>query len=405
MMLQKVRSSPTIQHVPLSKLVLDVTTRNPGTEPDETFTYVDLSAVNQERKAITGARSLVGGEAPSRARQVICTDDVLVSTVRPNLNGVALVPEDYDAAVASTGFCVLRPNKKLLDPLFLFHWVRSSAFVAEMVRRATGASYPAVTDRIVQQSSIPLPPLPEQSRIAVILDQADALRTKRREVLAKLDEMVQATFLTMFGDPVTNPLDWNDALLLGEVTDIVSGITKGREVNGEALREVPYLAVSNVQDQHLNLTVVKTIEATEREIERYKLKKDDLVITEGGDPDKLGRGVLWNDELEECIHQNHIFRIRLTSDELHPIFLAWLVGSQRGKRYFFRAAKQTTGIASINMSQLRAFPLLVPPKKIQKNFVSAVQRFDLVRGQLKEAFERHEALFSSLQHRAFSGDL
>src|SRR5690606_5885451 len=94
----------------------------------------------------------------------------------------------------------------------------------------------------------------------------------------------------------------------------------------------------------------------------------DLLLTEGGDPDKLGRGALWKAALNDCIHQNHVFRVRLTSKDLNPVYLSWLVGSARGKRYFAKQAKQTTGIASINMRQLRGFPLLVPPIALQQRF-------------------------------------
>lgn len=292
-------------------------------------------------------------------------------------------------------------DQKRVDLKFLAYLLRFRS-LADVI---SGSAQPQITRAPLLGVRISLPPLPEQRRIAAILDQADALRAKRREALAKLDEMAQAIFVEMFGDPETNPRGWDETPVLGDVAEVASGITKGRKVNGEAVREIPYLAVSNVQDQHLNLTVVKTIEATEREIERYKLKKGDLVLTEGGDPDKLGRGVLWNDELGECIHQNHIFRIRLTSNRLHPLFLAWLVGSQRGKRYFFRAAKQTTGIASINMSQLRAFPLLVPPKDIQTSFVEAIRQVSLMKERLSTSSSGQESLFAALQHSAFSGTL
>jgi len=177
-----------------------------------------------------------------------------------------------------------------------------------MVNKATGASYPAVSDRIIFESLVPLPPLAEQRRIAAILDQAETLRTQRRTTLALLDSLTQSLFLDMFGDPVANDRGWADNLTLGEVTDIASGVTKGRKLDGKATREVPYLAVANVQDKALRLEGLKTIEATEDEIARYRLQKDDLLLTEGGDPDKLGRGTLWKEELHECIHQNHIFR-------------------------------------------------------------------------------------------------
>jgi type I restriction enzyme, S subunit len=126
----------------------------------------------------------------------------------------------------------------------------------------------------------------------------------------------------------------------------------GRKLNGKPTRQIPYLAVVNVQDRSLNMSILKQIDATEEEIDRYRLQRYDLLLKESGDPDKLGRGTIWNDELPECIHQNYIFRIRFTTNSIQPLFLSWLVGSQSGKGYFLRSAKQTTGIASINMTQL-----------------------------------------------------
>lgn len=170
-------------------------------------------------------------------------------------------------------------------------------------------------------------------------------------------------------------------------------------------RTIPYLAVANVQDKSLNLSAVKEIDATEDEIERYLLKWNDLLLTEGGDPDKLGRGTLWKNELPECIHQNHIFRVRVTSEAVTPLFLNWLVGSQRGKKFFLRSAKQTTGIASINMTQLRSFPLLLPPVELQRDFekiaAGVAEQHAIHTASLAEI----EALFASLQHRAFKGEL
>ncbi len=374
-------------------------------DPDGLFSYIDLSAVDQHDKIIASAREIVCVEAPSRARQVVREGDILVSTVRPNLNAVARVPSELDGATASTGFCVLRPRAGQLDSHYLYQWVKSPRFVSDMVRKTTGASYPAVSDRTVRESLIPLPPLPEQRRIAEILDKADELRTKRRAAVAKLDTLTQSIFLDMFGDPATNPKGWPETASLGEVADIVSGITKGRQLNGKVARLVPYLAVINVQDRALNLTTVKMIEATEEEIARYRLQRGDLLLTEGGDPDKLGRGTLWGDELPECIHQNHVFRVRLTSRVVEPLFLEWLIGSTRGKRYFLRSAKQTTGIATINMTQLRGFPLLLPPVELQREFARRLAAVESVEGTQLTSLARLNGAFASLQHRAFRGEL
>jgi type I restriction enzyme, S subunit len=287
---------------------------------------------------------------------------------------------------------------------FVYHFLRSKQEYINAKLRS-GAAQPHVYAKDIAKLDFPHPPLPEQRRIAAILDQAETLRTQRRTVLALLDTLTQSIFLDMFGDPEKNPKGWPESMTLGEVADIASGVTKGRKLGDKVTRVVPYLAVANVQDKALNLSAVKSIDATEDEIKRYKLQKNDLLLTEGGDPDKLGRGTLWHEELPECIHQNHIFRVRLTSKLLSPVFLNWIVGSQRGKKFFLRSAKQTTGIASINMTQLRSFPLLVPPLPLQQTFATRIAAIEALKSTHRTALAQLDALFASLQHRAFSGEL
>jgi type I restriction enzyme S subunit len=224
-------------------------------------------------------------------------------------------------------------------------------------------------------------------------------------VLETLEPLYFSTFVDLFGDPISNPRSWPTDVLLGDVAEIVSGITKGRKLNGAQTRPVPYLAVVNVQDRALALKAVKVIEATEGEIARYRLRKNDLVLTEGGDPDKLGRGALWQDEIAECIHQNHIFRVRLLGNTVDPVFVNWLVGGPRGKAYFLKSAKQTTGIASINMMQLRSFPLMLPPLDLQRAFAARVAEIDKLKAYHRAHLAKLDALFASLQHRAFRGEL
>ena len=289
-------------------------------------------------------------------------------------------------------------------PRFFQHAFRTTE-VLDQVHSGSGSTVGTYTIERANSTRIRVPPLPEQRRIAAILDQADALRARRRETLAQLDSLTQSIFIEMFGDPVANPMKWPDTIKLGAVAGIVSGVTKGRKIGDVPTRIVPYLAVANVQDKALSLSGVKEIEASEAEIGRYRLLRDDLLLTEGGDPDKLGRGTLWNDELPECIHQNHIFRVRLTSRDVSPLFLNWLVGSARGKKYFLRSAKQTTGIASINMTQLREFPLLSPPLAVQQTFATRIQAVESLKVTHRAALAELDALFASLQHRAFAGQL
>lgn len=143
-----------------------VKTWNPTSKPQDEFIYIDIAAIDQVRKRITGARRILGTDAPSRARQQVCTGDVLISTVRPNLNAVATIDDHLDGATASTGFCVLRPRETRINSAYLFALVRHDAFIGAMVRQASGASYPAVTDAIVRAWLAPCPPIELQREYA-----------------------------------------------------------------------------------------------------------------------------------------------------------------------------------------------------------------------------------------------
>ena len=340
------------------------------------------------------------------AKQKIKQGDVIIAASSGSLDVVgkaAPAKNDFDGGFGA--FCkVLRPNKKVY-PEYFAQLFKRPEYRRTVSSLAAGANINNLRNEHLDDLRVPLPPLSEQRRIAAILDQADALRAKRREAFAQLDSLTQSIFLEMFGEPVSNPKGWPDALSLGDVADITSGVTKGRDLAGKNTRMVPYLAVANVQDKFLRLDGIKMLDATDDEIHRFRLQKDDLLLTEGGDPDKLGRGTLWNGELPDCIHQNHVFRVRLTSDHVTPIFLNWLVGSQRGKQYFLKSAKQTTGIASINMSQLRRFPLLVPTRHLQQTFAARIQSVEALKASHRAALQALDKLFASLQHRAFAGEL
>ncbi|PAQ11708.1 restriction endonuclease subunit S [Mesorhizobium temperatum] len=292
---------------------------------------------------------------------------------------------------------------KRADPNYVAHLVKAAEpIVLRWVRATTADNFPIENLKALE---IPLPPIPEQQRIAAILDKADALRRKRKRTIQLLGSLTQSTFFDLFGHTRDDVSKWGNRIPLSDLAEIGSGITKGRKLNGQATRHVPYLAVANVQDRRLELANVKSIEATESEIVRYRLQKDDLLLTEGGDPDKLGRGTLWANEIDEAIHQNHIFRVRLRSAAILPLFLNWLVGSPYGKSYFLSVAKQTTGIASINKTQLSEFPVIVPPIDLQWRFVRLAEAASAEAKRLISSSVEVDALFLSLQHDALSGEL
>lgn len=240
----------------------------------------------------------------------------------------------------------------------------------------------------------------EQIAIVDCLNAVTHVITSRQQQLQKLDELVKARFIELFGDMFLNSKAWKKQAL-DSLADVVSGITKGRKTKEPQLIEVPYMAVSNVKDGYIDWTTVKTIQATQQEIEQYRLLPDDVLMTEGGDPDKLGRGAILKEPLQNCIHQNHIFRVRLDESVILPIFFAEYLKHQKAKHYFLRCAKQTTGIASINMRQLKALPVLLPPLQLQRQFSVFVEQTDKSKVTVQKALDEAQLLFDSLMQKYF----
>lgn len=251
---------------------------------------------------------------------------------------------------------------------------------------------------------IPLPPLPTQRRIVSLLEKAEETTRLRAQADELTNRLLQSVFLEMFGDPVRNPKEWG-IRKLQDLSEIVSGVTKGRKLSGNSVVSVPYLRVANVQDGYLDLKEIKTIDALPSEVEKYGLLEGDMLLTEGGDPDKLGRGAVWHNQIPNCIHQNHIFRVRVDKESIAPEFLSMLTGSAYGKMYFLKSAKQTTGIATINSTQLKNFPVLVPPLPLQQQFARIVEKVEAMRQSQNQSKQQIEDLFSALMQKAFRGEL
>ena len=295
--------------------------------------------------------------------------------------------------------------RKDLDVNYLRHFFRSSLFWNVLSANSNGSAYNALTIQKLKKLKIPLPPLPQQKKIAAILDAADAYRQQTRALIGKYEELSQSLFLEMFGDPVRNEKGW-EKVELKEVATISSGITKGRKNRKDkSIGEMPYVRVANVQDGYLDLSEIKTIPAFENDLKRFLLEKGDVLMTEGGDPDKLGRGAVWRGEVEQCLHQNHIFKVRVERNILKPIYFNKLAGSIYGKRYFLKKAKQTTGIATINKTQLSRFPVLLAPLSLQNQFAERIQAIEAQKAQAEASLAQAEDLFQALLQKAFKGEL
>lgn len=229
------------------------------------------------------------------------------------------------------------------------------------------------------------PPLTEQKKIATILSSIDDTIEKTRAQIGKLKDLktgmmqellTQGIGHTVFKDSQVGriPANWS-CCLLQDVAVIQTGVAKNGKITGNLI-EVPYLRVANVQDGYLDLREIKTISLEVSRLNRFLLRHEDVLVNEGGDFDKLGRGFIWHNQISPCVHQNHVFVVRTEKSKLLPIFFNYLSGSEYGKKYYLGCAKQTTNLASLNSTQLKAFPVLLPPIHEQRRICEVLQSFD-----------------------------
>jgi type I restriction enzyme S subunit len=365
-----------------------------------------LRAGNITEHGLTFTDLVYVPEARVNARQRIRRHDVLIAASSGSLDVVGKAGRaqaDFDGGFGA--FCkVLRPSERV-DPGYFAHFFKTMDYRRTISSLAAGANINNLRSQHLDDLQIPLPPLVDQRRIAEILDEADALRAKRRQALVHLNDLTQSIFLDMFGDPSTaRGHDWELATI-GAVADIQGGLT----VNSARKRnpiEVPYLRVANVHRGRLELAEIKTLRATEREIDRTRLQLGDLLVVEGhGNADEIGRGALWDGSIDGCVHQNHLIRVRFDQRFVLPVYGSGVINSQGGRRHLLRAGKTTSGLNTISVSDVRSTPIATPPVRLQETFA---HRFDGIRSlqaSQQRAVVHLDALFASLQARAFAGAL
>lgn len=203
--------------------------------------------------------------------------------------------------------------------------------------------------------------------------------------------------------PFEVPAGW-EWQTIDDVLHVTGGVTLGRKLGGRKVISKPYLRVANVQRGRLELDHIKEVEVPEDEVEKYLLQNGDLLITEGGDWDKVGRTATWRDELPECLHQNHVFRARAVVSDWEPRWAEMYLNSASAREYFAGSSKQTTNLASINMTQLRACAFPLPPLPEQHRIVAKVDQLmalcDQLKTRLTQARQLNEQLASTLVEQA-----
>lgn len=387
-----------------------------STSPDYEIEYIEISGVDAIR-GISETTVIPFGNAPSRARRRVADGDVLVSTVRTYLRAIAPVINPPTNMIASTGFAVIRPRH--IEPSFLGFMFQAEFLIAEIIARSVGVSYPAINASNLMRLDMAVPSREEQQAIAAFLDcetgKIDALIAEQRRLVELLAEKRQAVIshaVTKGLNPNVSmkdsgiewlgevPEHW-EVIALKRIADVQTGVAKGKDNSSRTTITVPYLRVANVQDGYLDLETVATIEIPAEDLKRYALKPGDVLMNEGGDFDKLGRGHVWDGQIDPCITQNHVFAVR--PREVSSVWLNAVTGSDFAQFYFMTRSKQSTNLASISSTNLMELPVILPPVDEQRAILAFIAdqttSFDTLTAEANRAIallqERRSALISA----------
>lgn len=336
--------------------------------------------------------------------------DLVLSGINAAKGAIAIYGQEHSGPIAATiHYGAYIPNKKCVDVQYLWWLLRSDTFRDLLREHVPGGIKTELKAKRLLPIPIPLPSLDEQRRIvarveelAALIEEAQGLRVKARE---EAEVLLLAAKNNTFDDKFRS--SWPRARL-GTVADIGSGVTLGRNLP-EPTISLPYLRVANVQDGFFDLREIKEVDIRVSEREKWLLQPGDILLTEGGDWDKLGRGTVWHGEIPDCIHQNHIFRVRVDPSKFIPEYLSALISSQYGREYFQASSKQTTNLATINRRQLSAFEVYGPPLQEQRRIVAYLdglqaQVYELAALQAAMQAEL-DALLPAVLDRAFRGEL
>ncbi len=345
----------------------------------------------------------------SKAQELKCTflkpGDILLARMPDPLGRACIFPGDSRAAVTVVDVCIIRPSPKRVDAGWLKHTINSPEFRQRISGFVTGTTRQRISRGNLTKLSVPLPPLPEQRRIAAILDKADVLRAKRREAIFKLDQLLQSVFLNMFGDPVTNPKGWPEIVFDELVESTKLGLVRSADEFGRSDEfDVPYIRMDAISSKgHLLTEKVQRTRATPAEIRDCSVAYGDLLFNTRNSEELVGKSAVFEFN-EPWTFNNNLMRFRF-NEKANSLYVLRYLLSRRGRMELGNRKSGTTNVFAIYYKDLKSMPVVTPPKALQDQFATVSRE---IRSRsilcLSQAFE-FTRFSQSLQAAAFSGGL
>lgn len=362
-----------------------------------------MQEIAENQKEMNVASSRPFSEVATGSYTYFRNGDVLLAKVTPCFeNGKAGIANDLINGIGfgSSELHTLRASDRISSD-FIYRIVTSPHFRAYATPRMTGTGgLRRVPASAIASYEIPLPPLPEQKRIAAILDSADAIRTKRKAAIAMLDQLAQSVFLEMFGDPVKNEKGWESGTIRDLAISVNYGTSKPSQENGE----FPYLRMNNLTySGKLDLSDLKYIDANAEEVRKYSPEYGDILFNRTNSKELVGKTAVFSQRMKTII-AGYIIRVR-TGDMPTSVYIAQFLNSRWGKAILQGMCKSIIGMANINAQELQDIPLPIPPQHFRNVFALRIKEIETLQEKHSKALRGDELLFSSLQHRAFAGEL
>ena len=351
---------------------------------DGLIDYIDISSVDNTEKKIVSFQTLAAKDAPSRAKQLLKKGDILVSTVRPNLNAVAIVEEETEnLMVGSTGYCVLRCNGTM-DNRYLFNFCQSQYFIDDMTSQATGASYPAVSNGIVRNSLIPVYPIEQQREIADRLDTVSNLIALRKQQLSELDNLVKSRFIELFGNGNYPRTDLINLIVEG------AGLSYGIVQPGDdGTGDMGVLRPVDLVDGKISTTAIKYIDRSIGDsFKKTELTGNELLITVRG---TTGITALTDSRFVGMNVTRGIAVVRYDRSKINPIYLQAYLNTDESQQYIQEHTRGAT-LQQINLSDLRNQQILVPPMAVQEQMAAFVEHTDKLKFTVRNTITIYTAL-------------
>lgn len=374
---------------------------DPSKYPDEVFDLYSIPAFDSRQPEV------VAGKLIGSTKQIVETDDVLLSKIVPHIRRSWVVGETQGRRIIASGEWIVFRSENIY-PNYLRHVLVSHPFHLKFMSTVSGVGGSLLRARpaFVEKIEIPLPPIPEQKRIADILDRAEALRAKRRAALAQLDELAKTIFVDMFGDPEENPKNWN----IKRVQDVISQIEAGWSANGESRpREENECVVLKVSAVTQGVFLPEECKVINNDIEFKKVvtpEKGDVLFSRANTLELVGASCLIRENYPYHLLPDKLWKIIVNKEKICPEYFKFVLSYPTIRHEISKRSTGTSGsMYNISMDKFRLIKITVPPIPLQCEFAHRIEAVEKLKTSHKASLAELDELFASLQYRAFRGEL